>query len=129
MVAHVHWCASPPAHAGYTPTCHVHWCVPPPAHAGYIDDVYGYDFAGSPSCGGQPNPAEGTGLFPTTHGTHVAGLIAAVLNNNIGGAGVAQVRIMMLKVCRRSPGVVTLFQENLVVSTLYLKQSYITLWE
>ncbi|ELR71582.1 hypothetical protein C900_02497 [Fulvivirga imtechensis AK7] len=45
---------------------------------GYIDDIYGY------------NLADNTGnILADDHGTHVAGTVAAVNNNNIGVAGVA----------------------------------------
>lgn len=58
---------------------------------GYIDDVYGYDFSNNDN-----NPmSDDTGSF---HGTHVAGTIAATLDNKIGGAGIApNVKIMALK--------------------------------
>lgn len=45
---------------------------------GYIDDVYGYNFV--------TNSPE---LYPHSHGTHVAGTVAAVNNNGLGVAGVA----------------------------------------
>jgi subtilisin family serine protease/subtilisin-like proprotein convertase family protein len=48
---------------------------------GYIDDVNGWDFSGNDG-DVRPNPGD-------SHGTHVAGLIAAALNNAVGGAGVA----------------------------------------
>jgi subtilisin family serine protease len=55
---------------------------------GYVDDFYGYDFAD-----GMPNPSD-SGF----HGTHVAGTVAAVGNNNLGVIGVAyQARIMALR--------------------------------
>ncbi len=46
------------------------------------------------TCQGTPS------LTPVNaHGTHVAGLIGAALNNDIGGAGTApQVQLMLLKV-------------------------------
>jgi subtilisin family serine protease len=44
---------------------------------GFIDDVYGYNFL-----------VRGN-IVPASHGTHVAGTIAAVNNNGIGVAGVA----------------------------------------
>lgn len=56
---------------------------------GYVDDVYGYDFADNTA-----NPTD-SGY----HGTHVAGTIAAVGNNNLGVIGVNyQARIMALRV-------------------------------
>lgn len=45
---------------------------------GYIDDVYGYNFAGSTAQ-----------FMPGEHGSHVAGTISAVNNNGIGVAGIA----------------------------------------
>ncbi|MDW5289760.1 S8 family serine peptidase [Formosa sp. PL04] len=45
---------------------------------GYVDDIYGWNYA------------TGTGeIDPETHGTHVAGTVAAVNNNGIGVSGVA----------------------------------------
>jgi subtilisin family serine protease len=55
---------------------------------GYIDDYRGYDFVNN-----DPTPGDDNG-----HGTHVAGIIAAKMNNNNGIAGIAQVKIMPLKV-------------------------------
>jgi subtilisin family serine protease len=55
---------------------------------GYVDDYYGYDFAD-----GLPNPSD-SGF----HGTHVAGTIAAVGNNQLGVIGVDyQAKIMALR--------------------------------
>ncbi len=45
---------------------------------GYVDDVYGWNFC--------TNEAR---IYPHSHGTHVAGTVAAVNNNGIGVAGVA----------------------------------------
>jgi subtilisin family serine protease len=60
-------------------------------HNGYVDDIYGYDFNNNDS---KPMSDDSS----TYHGTHVAGTIAATLNNNVGGAGVAPgVKIMALK--------------------------------
>src|SRR5262245_51783378 len=55
---------------------------------GYIDDIHGWDFANNDN-----NPMDDNG-----HGTHVAGTIGAVGNNNLGVAGVNwSVDIMALK--------------------------------
>ena len=55
---------------------------------GYIDDIHGWDFVDADN---QPQDATG-------HGSHVAGIIAAVGGNGRGIAGVAwQVRIMPLR--------------------------------
>lgn len=45
---------------------------------GYVDDVYGWNFC--------TNEAK---IYPHSHGTHVAGTVAAVNNNGIGVSGVA----------------------------------------
>lgn len=45
---------------------------------GYIDDIYGFNFC---TMSGE--------VYPHSHGTHVAGTVAAVNNNGIGVAGVA----------------------------------------
>lgn len=45
---------------------------------GYVDDIYGYNFCTN----------EGK-IYPHSHGTHVAGTVAAVNNNGIGVSGVA----------------------------------------
>lgn len=56
---------------------------------GYIDDVYGYDFKYD-----DPDPDDTMG-----HGTHVAGIIGAIANNEIGIVGVNwTVKIMALKI-------------------------------
>ncbi len=65
---------------------------------GYIDDIYGYDFVtdvGDPKHKYSNFDDAGNG-----HGTHVAGLAAAVTNNNVGVAGVMakHAKIMALNV-------------------------------
>jgi subtilisin family serine protease len=55
---------------------------------GFVDDYYGYDFADN-----LPNPTDSG-----SHGTHVAGTIAALGNNQLGVIGVNyQARIMALR--------------------------------
>ncbi len=64
----------------------------------YIDDVHGWNFVDGSN---DPNPQLGLGATYTgmNHGTVVAGIIGAVGNNNLDGAGVAwRVRIMPLRV-------------------------------
>ncbi|MEX0798121.1 MAG: S8 family serine peptidase [Bacteriovoracaceae bacterium] len=56
---------------------------------GYVDDVNGWDFMGQDN-----DMNDDTG----THGTHVAGIIAAKANNKIGVAGIApNVKVMPLR--------------------------------
>lgn len=51
---------------------------------GYVDDIYGYNFTGTPSIDGAQFAF---GL--RQHGTHVAGIIGARTNNGIGMSGIA----------------------------------------
>jgi len=64
---------------------------------GYIDDVHGWDFYHGDNTVFDPDDGD-------EHGTHVAGTIAAVLNNVEGIAGIAQVKIMCLKFLGPSGG-------------------------
>ncbi len=72
----------------------------------FIDDVVGWDFVGeSPLF---PNP-DNDPLDDNGHGTHCAGIISAVTNNNIGVAGVCwSCKIMPVKVGGGSLGLVNL---------------------
>ncbi|MDD3172998.1 MAG: S8 family serine peptidase, partial [Herbinix sp.] len=72
---------------------------------GYIDDVYGWDFYNKDSsiCHYEDNGQYLTASLKDNdnHGTHIAGIIAAVANNNIGIAGVASnidIKLMTLKI-------------------------------
>ena len=57
-------------------------------HNGFVDDLHGYDFAYKDN-----DPMDGNG-----HGTHCAGIIGAVHNNNLGGVGVMdKVELVALK--------------------------------
>ncbi len=63
---------------------------------GYVDDINGWDFAGSTEdfTHGDNDPTDEHG-----HGTHCAGIVAAVTNNMEGVAGVAvDCKIMALKI-------------------------------
>lgn len=67
---------------------------------GYIDDVHGWDAADNDN---NPNPPASATNFYFSHGTHVAGVVAAVSNNQIGissiaGAGSNKVRILPVKI-------------------------------
>lgn len=50
---------------------------------GYIDDRFGYNFYGMSSGSGDPDPID-----EQSHGTHLAGIIAAQTNNRLGIAGI-----------------------------------------
>ncbi|WP_428938459.1 S8 family serine peptidase [Fontivita pretiosa] len=66
---------------------------------GYIDDIRGYDFYGN-AFQTDNNPMDQHG-----HGTHVAGIIAAVTNNAVGVAGVSwNAKLMPLRIGGPAPG-------------------------
>lgn len=59
---------------------------------GYTNDVHGYDFSGDQGNGPDADPRD-----MSRHGTHLAGIIAAVANNTTGVTGTANVKVMALK--------------------------------
>jgi len=63
-------------------------------HNGYIDDTYGWNFAGPDITKGNNAPIDDYG-----HGTHCAGIVNAMTNNNRGVAGVTpDAKIMAIKI-------------------------------
>ena len=56
-------------------------------HNGYIDDYYGWDFANDDNI-----PNDGFG-----HGTNIASVIGAEINNNLGFAGITKSKLMNCK--------------------------------
>ncbi len=75
---------------------------------GYIDDIHGYNFVNQT---GDPSH-----LTPNDHGTHVAGLVAAVAGNQLGGVGVAgyRAKIMALNVFGSNWGTETVFIDRAI---------------
>ncbi|HCO95094.1 MAG TPA: hypothetical protein DIU00_14270, partial [Phycisphaerales bacterium] len=64
---------------------------------GYIDDIYGYDFAGTSAA--RSNDGKSDPKDALYHGTHIAGIIGAVGNNGLGVTGVCwNVKMMALKI-------------------------------
>ena len=67
---------------------------------GYIDDVNGWDFISNDN-----DPSDDDSICEG-HGTHTSGIVGAVGNNGIGGAGVNwNVRIMPLKIFKKMYGI------------------------
>lgn len=66
---------------------------------GFIDDWYGWDFAGADGATPDNDPMPGN-----RHGTHVAGIIGAKINNSLAIAGTANnVKLLAVKVGIDSP--------------------------
>jgi subtilisin family serine protease len=63
---------------------------------GYIDDIHGWNFTGG---GSFDSPGDNNLSDDDGHGTHCAGIVAAVTDNNLGIAGIAEnCTIMPLKI-------------------------------
>lgn len=79
---------------------------------GYIDDIHGATTVGNQFGGHSGDPMDDHG-----HGTHVAGIVAASGNNNIGGVGVAyNTKIMAIKAGQSSG---TFAYSDIVEAILY----------
>lgn len=66
---------------------------------GFVDDWRGWDFVSSDSSGQDNDPKPGH-----IHGTHVAGIIGASINNGLGIAGIAnKVRLIPVKIGSDNP--------------------------
>ena len=81
---------------------------------GYIDDIVGWDFTDAPNVaargdtlGGDNDPIDESG-----HGTHVAGIAAADVNNGLGVAGVAWNCALMALRAGASNGTGTSLQDD-----------------
>jgi len=89
---------------------------------GYVDDVRGWDFSDAPGLPGEgdylerdDDPRDESG-----HGTHVAGIIAAVVDNQLGIAGIAPgVRLMPLRAGFNLPGGGYLEDDDLAAAVVY----------
>ncbi|GBD07225.1 Thermophilic serine proteinase [bacterium HR21] len=67
---------------------------------GFVDDWRGWDFAAGTGSDQDNDPSPGNG-----HGTHVAGILGAVVNNAVGIAGVVpRVRLLAVKIGPDAPG-------------------------
>lgn len=98
----------------------------------YVDDYYGFDFIWAHVDGGvywetwdkwnqwtnhgvclqtdgpmDDNEKDGQWV---SHGTHVAGTIGAVMDNGVGIAGIAQIRLMAVKVLNHRGGITAFYQ-------------------
>ena len=71
---------------------------------GVVDDVHGFDAAGDVGFAPDGDPMDAGTVVP--HGTHIAGVAAAVNGNGIGGGGVyPAARIMAIKVSEDGFGI------------------------
>ncbi|MFQ6127506.1 MAG: fibronectin type III domain-containing protein [Thermoplasmata archaeon] len=70
---------------------------------GYVDDLYGWNFVNDTKYIMDDNDRRPDDTPDDIyHGTHVSGIVAAVINNSKGIAGLAQVKIMAVKVLARN---------------------------
>jgi subtilisin family serine protease len=66
---------------------------------GFVDDWFGWDFVGADGASPDNSPLPGH-----PHGTHVGGTVAAVINNDMGVAGVGdKIKVLAVKVGRDDP--------------------------
>lgn len=71
---------------------------------GLVDNYKGWDLIGSNLSSPQPDGDPNIKDNGNDHGTHVAGIIGAVMNNNLGIAGIApECKLMIFKVSDDSP--------------------------
>lgn len=89
---------------------------------GYVDDIVGWDFSDAPSMFGigdytsrDADPSDESG-----HGTHVAGIIAAISNNRSGISGIApNAKLMVLRAGFNTPTGTYLADDDLAAAILY----------
>ena len=89
---------------------------------GYVDDRNGWDFSDAPTLpgGGDFTIRDNDPEDETGHGTHVAGIIAAAMNNGIGVAGIApNCRLMPLRAGFKFGGGTYLQNDDLAAAIVY----------
>jgi hypothetical protein len=93
---------------------------------GYWDDIYGWDFVQKlpyDMLTDVVDPGYTREDLTIYHGTHIAGSITGQINNNIGIAGIAQVRIMILRVLDQN-GEIPDYQTGIEASALKVAMQY-----
>ena len=90
---------------------------------GYIDDIRGWDFTHAPDLPGMGDylMRDNDPQDESSHGTRVAGIVAAAANNNRGIAGIApDAQIMALRAgLRRLGGIGFLEEDDIAAAILY----------